>query len=62
MRIPIGLPAPEWLTKIGAKVLFKTDPELAIYGRYVKSERLEKEGYEFKFPKLYDALNDLLRI
>lgn len=29
---PFALPAPAWLTKIGAKYLFQTDPELAIYG------------------------------
>lgn len=61
VRMPVGLPAPEWLARIGAKTLFKTDPELAIYGRYVKPERLEKEGFRFAFPVLKEALDDLLR-
>ena len=60
MRMPIGLPAPEFLTRLGAKLLFRTDPELALYGRYVKSVRLEKEKFVFKFPVLEDALDDLL--
>ncbi|MBI1306678.1 MAG: TIGR01777 family protein [Bacteroidetes bacterium] len=60
MKMPIGLPAPEWMTRIGAKLLFKTDPELAIYGRYVKSERLEKEGFSFRFPDLENAVDDLV--
>ncbi|MEM8764320.1 MAG: DUF1731 domain-containing protein [Bacteroidota bacterium] len=60
MRMPIGLPAPEFLTRLGAKLLFRTDPELVLYGRYVKSIRLEKEKFVFKFPVLEDALDDLL--
>ncbi len=60
MKIPIGLPAPEFIVRIGAKLVFRTDPELALYGRYVKSERLEKEGFEFKFPNLAGALEDLV--
>lgn len=59
LNMPVGLPAPELLTRIGARLLFKTDPELALYGRYVKSERLEKQGYAFKFPTLDAALADL---
>jgi uncharacterized protein (TIGR01777 family) len=60
MKVPIGLPAPEFLIRFGAKLVFKTDPDLAIYGRFVKSARLEKEGFGFKFPDLKDALSDLL--
>ena len=60
VKMPIGLPAPEFLTRIGAKLLFRTDPELALYGRYVKSKRLEEEKFVFKFPVLEDALDDLL--
>ena len=60
MRIPVGLPSPEFLVRFGAKHIFKTDPELALYGRYVKSERLEKESFQFKFPELKMALEDLI--
>jgi uncharacterized protein len=60
IKVPIGLPAPEWITRLGAALVFNTDPELALYGRYVKSERLEKEGFQFKFPVLKEALEDLL--
>lgn len=60
LKVPVGLPAPAWITKLGAKLFFKTDPDLVLYGRYVKSERLEKEGYAFKFPTLPEALKDLL--
>ena len=60
MKMPIGLPTPAFMIKIGAKLLFKTDPELILYGRYVKSARLEKEGFQFKFPTLEAALSDLV--
>lgn len=60
LRIPFGVPVPAWLTKLGAKWILHTDPELVIYGRYVKSERLEEEGFVFRFPELNAALKDLL--
>ncbi|MCA9147658.1 MAG: DUF1731 domain-containing protein [Planctomycetales bacterium] len=54
--MPIGLPAYSWMVRLGAKYLLGTDPELALYGRYVISQRLEEEGYEFQFPELATAL------
>lgn len=60
MRVPIGLPAFAWMVRLGAPLLLKTDPELALYGRYVISRRLAEEGFEFTFPRLEPALRDLL--
>ena len=60
MGIPIGLPAFGWMVRIGAPLLLRTDPELALYGRYVIPARLRDEGFEFRFPQLSDALADLL--
>lgn len=60
IQIPLGLPAPEFLTRFGARWILNTDPELALYGRYVRSQRLEEEGFTFKYPRLQEALNDLL--
>lgn len=56
---PIGLPAPAMMVKIGAPLVMRTDPELALYGRYCASRRLREEGFEFEFPGLRDALRDL---
>ena len=56
---PIGLPSPAFLVRIGAGLVLRTDPELALYGRYVVSRRLKEENFEFKFPMLSDALRDL---
>ncbi|KOF01891.1 cell division inhibitor [Roseivirga seohaensis subsp. aquiponti] len=55
----IGLSLPPFMIKFGAKYIFKTDPELAIYGRYVKSRRLKDEGFAFKYPDLSQALENL---
>jgi uncharacterized protein len=59
--MPIGLPAFSWMVRIGAPLLMRTDPELALYGRYVVSKRLQKEVFEFEFPDLETALRDLLK-
>jgi NAD dependent epimerase/dehydratase family enzyme len=58
--MPIGLPTPAWMVRIGARWLLRTDPELALYGRYVVSKRLEDERFAFRFPTLAEALSDLL--
>ena len=39
--------------------VLKTDPELALYGRYVVPQRLLDEGFEFHYPDLSDALENL---
>lgn len=59
-RIPFGLPAPAALVRFGAKNVFRTDPELALFGRYVIPQRLIGEGFDFKFPELGKALKDLV--
>ena len=60
LRRAVGLPAPEMMVRLGAKWLMRTDPELALYGRYVISRRLREEGFAFRFPSLDGALNDLV--
>ena len=60
MQMPIGLPASEWMVRLGAHFLLRTDPELALYGRYVLPQRLLDEGFEFRFGHLEEALSDAL--
>ena len=55
----VGLPATAAMVRIGAPLLMRTDPNLALYGRYVVSERLREDGFVFRFPELRDALADL---
>ncbi|MDG2220460.1 MAG: TIGR01777 family oxidoreductase [Rubripirellula sp.] len=59
LKMPIGLPAFEWMVRVGAPLLMKTDPELVLYGRYVIPRRLMEAGFEFRFPELEPALRQL---
>ena len=59
MRVPIGLPTMAWMVRIGAPLLMRTDPELALYGRYLVSERLRAEYFQFQFVNLNEALVEL---
>ncbi|MEM7230130.1 MAG: TIGR01777 family oxidoreductase [Planctomycetota bacterium] len=61
VRRPIGLPAMAWMVRIGAPLVLRTDPELALYGRYCVSQRLKDEGFEFDYPDVQSALADLYR-
>jgi uncharacterized protein len=61
LGVGLGLPATEWMVRFGARRLLQTDPELALYGRYVVSRRLAEEQFEFRFPELRAALADLCR-
>lgn len=57
--MPIGLPAAQWMVRIGAPLVMRTDPELALYGRYCVPSRLAAEGFEFEFTEVGAALRDL---
>ena len=59
LKMPIGLPAASWMVRLGAPLVMRTDPELALYGRYCVPSRLQEEGFEFTFPEITSALRDL---
>jgi uncharacterized protein (TIGR01777 family) len=54
-----GLPAYEWMLKIGAAVI-GTEPELILKSRWVVPTKLLEEGFTFKFPHLKDATDDII--
>lgn len=56
LKMPIGLPAMSWMVRLGAPLFLRTDPELALYGRYCVSRRLEEEAFAFKYPTIGAAL------
>ncbi|MEM1503040.1 TIGR01777 family oxidoreductase [Domibacillus sp. 8LH] len=58
-NVGFGLPAPEWLLELGAKVI-RTETELVLKSRWVLPERLERAGYTFLFPTLDKALQSIL--
>jgi uncharacterized protein (TIGR01777 family) len=57
---PFGLPATEWMLEVGAFFL-RTETELILKSRRVVPGRLLASGFQFKFPKLDEALKDLTR-
>jgi len=59
MNRKIGLPSPRWMLEIGA-VVIRTETELILKSRWVIPERLEQEGYQFKYPKIDGALAEIL--
>lgn len=58
-RLGIGLPAFGWMVRFAAPRLLRTDPELALYGRYVLPTRLQREGFAFSYPTLEPALAEI---
>ncbi|WP_055106267.1 TIGR01777 family oxidoreductase [Paenibacillus ihumii] len=60
MNRSFGLPSPKWLLELGA-VMIQTETELILKSRWVIPERLEREGYTFKFPHLDQTLRDILQ-
>jgi NAD dependent epimerase/dehydratase family enzyme len=58
--MPIGLPASRWMVRMAALLVLRTDPELALFGRYLVSRRLREMPFEFRFPELREALRDLV--
>ena len=58
MHVSAGLPAPEWLLKIGA-VLIQTETELILKSRWVLPQRLLESGYVFSYPSLQPALKEI---
>ena len=57
--VKIGLPAPEPLVHLGAFIM-RTEAELPLKSRCVVPGRLLKEGYQFKYKKLDEALASLV--
>ena len=55
----IGLPAPEWLLKIGA-VVIGTETELILKSRWVLPKRLTDAGFVFSFPEAKAAIENIL--
>lgn len=59
-KMPIGLPATEWMLEVGAFFL-RTETELILKSRRVVPGRLSASGFQFEYPTLPEALSDLNR-
>ncbi len=60
LGVPIGLPATEWMVKIGA-VFMRTDTELLLKSRRVVPKRLLDAGFQFRLGEWSEACGDLAR-
>lgn len=59
-KIPFGIPTPEFLLKIGTKII-GVEPDFVLKSYNVISIRLKENGFEFKFPTISKALEDLTK-
>lgn len=60
LGIPFGISHPEWLLKLGAK-LIGTETELVLKSRNVIPERLLQNGFVFKYTTINNAVKSLLK-
>jgi uncharacterized protein len=54
-----GLPAFEWMLKIGA-IILGTEPELLLKSRWVLPTKLLQKGFEFRYPTLEGAIGNTI--
>jgi uncharacterized protein (TIGR01777 family) len=58
--VRFGVPAPVSMLKLGA-LLIGTETELLLKSRWVLPTKLLASGYQFRFPKLEDAVRNILQ-
>ena len=58
-KTPFGLPGPEWMLEIGARLL-RTETELVLKSRRVVPGVLLDNGFTFDFPDWETAAKDLV--
>lgn len=59
LSMPFGLPVARWQVRVAAPLFLRTDPDLALYGRYCVPRRLSDEGFAFEYPELRGALESI---
>ena len=55
LKVPFGLPASKWMLELGA-IFLRTETELILKSRRVVPARLLKEGFQFTYQTLPQAL------
>ena len=59
LGVRVGIPLFGWMLELGAFAI-RSETELLLKSRWVVPSRLLAAGFEFEFPKLEDALRDIL--
>jgi uncharacterized protein (TIGR01777 family) len=59
LRVPLGLPAPAFMVRMGAFVM-RTEVSLALTGRRCVPARFTEQGFAFTYTDLGETLRDLL--
>ena len=59
LKVAFGLPAPKTLLEIGALII-GTETELILKSRWVIPEKLIELGYQFEYPTIEKAFNNLI--
>ncbi|MFN0200744.1 MAG: TIGR01777 family oxidoreductase [Bacteroidia bacterium] len=59
MKVKWGLPSPTFLLTLGA-ILIRTETELILKSRWVVPGKLLAAGFQFKYEKMEDALQEIL--
>ena len=57
--MPFGISQPEWLLKIGARII-NTEHELVLKSRNVIPKRLQENGFTFQYDSVEKTFKDLL--
>lgn len=60
MKIPLGIPAPAFAVKLGARII-GTEPELLLDSSWLYPEVLLNNGFEFQYPDITGAAKNLLQ-
>jgi uncharacterized protein len=60
MNKSFGLPTPKWMLEWGA-MMIGTESELVLKSRWVIPEKLEREGYRFRYTHIDQALKNIMK-
>lgn len=58
--VPFGLPATRWMLELGA-IFMQTETELITKSRWVIPKKIQELGFKFQYPKLEEALRQIVR-
>jgi len=61
LKMPWSPPVPEFMVKVGARFIMKTEPNLALGSQNCIPKRFLESGFKIKYTNLTETLSDLLK-